>query len=99
MLTSMKRLLPVLMMVFGVSLASAGVGWSADTQKARTAYQNGDYATALRELTPLAEQGDAVAQYNLGSMYRKGQGVLQDYKTARKWYRLSAEQDQCPPLE
>ena len=87
------------MMVFGVFLASAGEGWSADTQKARTAYQNGDYATALRELTPLAEQGDAVAQYNLGSMYRKGQGVLQDYKTARKWYRLSAEQDQCPSLE
>jgi len=27
-----------------------------------------------------AEQGDVGAQYNLGNMYRKGEGVLQDYK-------------------
>jgi TPR repeat protein len=39
-----------------------------------------------------AEQGDAYAQYNLGLMYRKGQGVAQDYKEAIKWYRLAAEQ-------
>ncbi len=30
------------------------------------AYERGDYATALREWRPLAEQGDAEAQYNLG---------------------------------
>ena len=41
---------------------------------------------------PLAEQGDASAQYNLGVMYEKGRGVPQDYKEAVKWYRLSAEQ-------
>jgi hypothetical protein len=39
-----------------------------------------------------AEQGDALAQYNLGVMYAKGQGVVQDYKEAAKWYRLAAEQ-------
>jgi len=39
-----------------------------------------------------AEQGDSGAQYNLGNMYRKGEGVLQDYKEAVKWYRKSAEQ-------
>jgi TPR repeat protein len=39
-----------------------------------------------------AEQGDAEAQYNLGLMYDKGQGVVQDYKKAVKWYRKSAEQ-------
>ena len=32
------------------------------------------------------------AQYNLGIMYCNGQGVLQDYKEAVKWYRLAAEQ-------
>ena len=88
----MKRLLPVLMMVFGVFLASAGVSWSADYLTGLTAYRGGDYATALRELTSLAEQGDAVAQYNLGVLYRDGQGVPQDYKTAVKWTRLAAEQ-------
>ena len=39
-----------------------------------------------------AEQGDATAQYNLGVMYANGEGVIQDYKQAVKWFRLSAEQ-------
>ena len=37
------------------------MSWSADLQKGLTAYQRGDYATALREWTPLAEQGSADA--------------------------------------
>ncbi len=56
------------------------------------AYDRGDYATALRELRPLAEQGDAAAQYNLGGMYYGGYGVPQDYAEAVKWYRKAAEQ-------
>jgi len=40
----------------------------------------------------LAEQGDSAAQFNLGKLYSKGQGVLQDYAEAMKWYRLAAEQ-------
>ena len=51
-----------------------------------------DYATALREWTPLAEQGNALAQFNLGEMYKYGQGVPQDAKTALKWFTLAAEQ-------
>jgi len=66
--------------------------FSADWDKGRTAYRSGDYATALREWTPLAEQGNAVVQGNLGWMYEKGHGVPQDYKTAVKWYKLAAEQ-------
>ena len=41
---------------------------------------------------PLAEQGDARAQHNLGLTYANGHGVPQDYKEAVKWFRLSAEQ-------
>jgi TPR repeat protein len=68
------------------------MGESADFQKGITAYERGDFATALREWKPVAEQGDASAQFNLGWMYRKGLGVPQDYKTAVKWYRLAADQ-------
>ena len=71
---------------------TSSVSGSADFQKALAAAQKGDYATALREWKPLAEQGDADAQYNLGIMYDTGRGVLQDYKTAVKWWTLSAEQ-------
>jgi TPR repeat protein len=38
------------------------------------------------------EQGHAAAQYNLGISYYNGEGVLQDYKEAVKWYRKAAEQ-------
>ena len=51
---------------------------SVDFQKGLTAYESGDYATALREWEPLAEQGDADAQFFLGEMYWRGQGVPQN---------------------
>ncbi len=68
--------------------APAWAGWD----EATAAAQRGDYATAIRELRPLAEQGDVLAQYNLGSMYSGGKGVPQDYAEAVKWYRKAAEQ-------
>ena len=64
----------------------------ADYEKGLAAAKSGDFATALREFRPLAEQGDADAQFNLGLMYYNGLGVPQDYKTAVKWYTLAAEQ-------
>ncbi len=49
------------------------------------AYRRDDYATALKFWRPLAEQGDAQAQHNLGFMYANGQGVPQDNAEAVKW--------------
>ncbi|WP_435229433.1 hypothetical protein ACMAZE_12060 [Pseudopelagicola sp. nBUS_20] len=43
-----------------------------DFDKGFKAYQAGDYATALQEWRPLAEQGNADAQFNLGNMYYSG---------------------------
>lgn len=57
-----------------------------------TAYRNGDYATAIKTLTPLAAEGDIDAQGILGLMYDTGRGVAQDYAEALKWYRKVAEQ-------
>lgn len=56
------------------------------------AHQRGDFATAMKLWRPLAEQGNARAQNNLGGMYGSGQGVAQDYKEAVRWYRLAVEQ-------
>ena len=86
----MNRLLilPVLLL----TLLVGNPAFSADFQKGVDAAQKGDFATALKEWKPLAEQGDAYAQFNLGLMYHEGKGVPQDYKTAVKWYRLAAEQ-------
>ena len=46
----------------------------------------------IAELRARAEQGDAVAQYNLGVIYATGEGVPQDDAEAVRWYRLAAEQ-------
>jgi uncharacterized protein len=56
------------------------------------AYWRGDYATAMRLWRPLADQGNAGAQYALGFMYRNGQGVQQDYTAALRCYRKAADQ-------
>ena len=87
----MKRLLPVLVSV-ALLLLSSTEEWSADYWKGEKAYNRGDFVTAIREWEPLAKQGNARAQNNLGSMYGLGEGVLQNDKTAIKWYRLAAEQ-------
>lgn len=64
----------------------------ADWQAANDSLQAGDYATAFKEIKPLAEQGNALAQFNLGLMYDNGEGAPQDDKEAAKWWRLAAEQ-------
>ena len=90
----MRNLTAILCLTLAVLLGSAGMSWGADLQKGLglDAYERGDYATALREWQPLAEQGYADPQYNLGWMYDNGQGVPQNDKTAVKWYTLAAEQ-------
>ena len=88
----MRRLLLILCLTVAVLLGSAGEGWSADFQKGWDAYNRGDYANALREWRPLAEQGRVSAQFNLGWMYEYGKGVPKDYKTAVRWYRRAAVQ-------
>ena len=60
--------------------------------KCSASYEIGDYATALREFKPLANTGNAAAQYNLGQMHRDGEGVSKNYEIAVKWYRLAAKQ-------
>ena len=56
------------------------------------AYDAADYIRAARLLEPLARNGHAVAQGNLGNLYLDGKGVAQDDHLAIKWFRLSAEQ-------
>lgn len=63
-----------------------------DFDKGDAAYQAGDYATALQEWGPLAEQGNAEAQYSLGFMYWFGHGVLHDDAEAAKWYKRASLQ-------
>ncbi len=83
----MKRLV----LTFAILIGLAAPVW-AGYYEGVAAYERGDYATALREFRPLAEQGNADAQSFLGFMYQEGQGVPQDYAAAVRWYRKAAKQ-------
>jgi FimV-like protein len=78
----------------GIILCGVNVGTTAaaDLQKGLEAVQHGDYKAGLAEWQPLAEQGDARAQYNLAQLYRRGLGVQQDYGKAIAWYKRAANQ-------
>jgi len=78
--------------VFVLSLFILPISAHADFLAGVEAYLQDDYSTALKEWQPLAEQGDTKAQFFLGSLYDKGQGVPQDYGAAARWYRKAANQ-------
>ena len=86
----MRTLIIIPVLLFSLLLGVPS--YSADFNKGLTAFQSGDFATAFKEWKPLAEEGNAVAQNNLGLMYENGWGVPQDYKEAVRLYRLAAEQ-------
>jgi len=87
----MKKLLVPFCLTLIIFIGSAGVGWSASLKKDLYAERRGDCATVLREFIPLAEQKIVTPQAILGLMYREGQGLPQDYKTAVSWLKLAAE--------
>ena len=83
----MQHLLVLVVVLFML----ATPGW-AGIDEGWAAYARGDYAVALREFLPLAQQGNATAQSFLGAMYSAGRGVLQDDTVAMQWYHRAAEQ-------
>jgi len=65
----------------------------ADRNDGAYAYLQGDYETAYNTMISLAKTSDdEIAQYYLGVMYMKGQGVEQDYEKAGEWFRKASKQ-------
>jgi len=81
----MQRVFPVVLSFLAIQL------YGADFELGKQAFAKGDFATALAEWKPLAEQGLPFAAYNVGLLYTKGQGVKQDSAEAAKWYLVAAE--------
>ena len=61
-------------------------------QDGMEAYLRRDYRTAFRIFKSLADQGQAMAQLQLGELYETGISVSKDYAEAAKWYRKASEQ-------
>ncbi|MEI8385180.1 MAG: tetratricopeptide repeat protein [Nitrosomonadaceae bacterium] len=95
MLTSRYNIMTFRRLIAFIGLCfflSVGAARAEHFEDANAAYERGDYPQALKRYKPLALQGFANAQNNLGEMYGSGKGVKQDYKEALKWYRLASEQ-------
>jgi|GEM_PF-3931120 len=56
------------------------------------AWQAGNYDEAIRMWRPLADRGDADAQYNIAQAYFLGRGVPQNMTLAEQWYERAARQ-------
>ena len=64
-----------------------------DYYKGLGAYESEDFEVALKELKPLAEQGNVRAQELVGLMYYLGKGnIPEDTAEAYKWFLLAAKQ-------
>jgi len=79
----------LLLLVIGAASSGSSL---AGVEEGVAALLKADYATALKEFQPLAERGDAEAQYRLGRMYEFGRGVLTNMPQAMSWLDKSAAQ-------
>ena len=88
---------PAPLQIFAVKLNSdADSSATKSFADGLTAANRGDFATALLRWRPLAETGDAAAQFNISLLYTNGQGVPQDFSHALWWSLPAAEQGYTP---
>lgn len=87
---AIRKLLTLL--AFSFSLGMVQLAGAGPYEDADAAFARGDYESALILYRSLAEQGNAAAQYSLGVMYDKGQGVKRDRNEAMRWLQRAAEQ-------
>jgi len=79
--------LPALILALGFASSPALAGY----RDGRAAYKAKNYAKAAEEFRKAAERGSARAQYYLGLMYRRGNGVTADDAEARRWFLKASE--------
>ncbi len=78
-----------------LTLLLAGRAFGGPLEEGLRAFQAGDYPRALGLWEPLAQGGNADAQYNLGLLHANGWGVQKDLRAARGWYAEAARQGQA----
>jgi uncharacterized protein len=88
----MSRTLKATLVVLSLLYCGAGSVVAQPAEGGFKAFEGGNYPTAMRLLRPLAAEGDARAQYNVGVMYEEGLGVPIDYTEAVGWLLQAAEQ-------
>ena len=88
----MVRVGCLVLIVWGLVNGLFSPCWAGTTESADAAYRKGDFTTAFNLLLPLAEQGNAAAQNDVGYLYDQGQGAALNPTEAAKWFRKAADQ-------
>ena len=86
---AMRAITAALILLLACAASTAVAGPLEDGQ---AAFKREDYVAALKAWKPLADQGNADAEFHLGEMYANGHGVLLNHGRALKWYRKAAAQ-------
>jgi uncharacterized protein len=81
-----------LVAVFAVAAAFGAPAVAGPFEDGLAAYNQRFYAKAAELWQPLAEKGNADAQYHLGLLHQNGMGVEKNDATAFKWFLRAAEQ-------
>ncbi|SKA38225.1 Sel1 repeat-containing protein [Enhydrobacter aerosaccus] len=88
----LRRLLALIVAGLALVVATAVAGARVEAQQPRSAAE--DYTATVARLKSLAEKGEADAQYELGVLYFRGQGLPRDVDESARLYRLAADQGQ-----
>lgn len=84
--------IPALVGYLGLAALLAFVLWPSDLEKVRSARKDQDFEKALKLLKPMAADGGAEAQFQLGRMFELGEGVEKSMAGAARWYNKAASQ-------
>ena len=76
--------------LISILIFNSNILFAGDLFKGYNAFKNKDYPTSFNEFSPLANNGDPLAEFFLGFFYKNGIYVEKDIKEAIKWYELSA---------
>jgi TPR repeat protein len=72
-------------------LSGIGSALAGPWEDGMVAYNRGDYLPAIRLFRPLAEAGNPKAQTQIGTMYRKGEGMAPSPVRAFMWFSFAAK--------
>ena len=91
--TTEHRFLITLLVALCISIAPIIYSWPRASIAEKSSYaQSNEVSAALHLLRPLAENGDAEAQYRIGQLYEEALEVANSGTNALEWYKQSAEQ-------
>ena len=79
----------LLVLALALVLPVAAQSFKPDFKAGWDAYYKRYYVTALKHFRPLAKQGHAKTQHNLGVMYHNGMGVEQVLVMAYVWLNIA----------